>query len=709
MEKCHNRLILLLLLGVMFWSFPSETSASSDLLPGEPIDSPFYEKYDRSAYKLDYVPKEDPSGIAETMEVQFYLFLNILLNLGWSLYLFLVEFTIRIVNWAFDKKLTNDLIDILGELFPALENTLWDNLWFLGASVAVLAAVLLWGSGKTQRSALVLAGMIILLAIVPSLLANFPAWIKTVNSVATDIGGEVLVKMVKADQGLFDNMSGQEMARLQRLAETNPQAYEQEMEERRKELEELKEKRGIHAVDDAIWKSLAYETYIVANCGDKEKCTKYIDELLALGDDDEQRREYLRHGDEEGSNKWIDEDGVSKNEDLKQFTKAGFPERATNAVVTGLLGLIPLLALVVFSFLTLYWTGIAMGFAILGVIFLLLAFWPGFGWGEVAYWTWRSFSALLMKLFYAIVLAVFLATWILIQPGGSHLQNLGLGGRIIVISFLLLGFWTAVESLRRKWINPPKLQGGSIAADGTGANDVNVAWDKTKQAIGMPTRLAAMGLKGLRRGHRYQKHRQNQRNIQRAHAENQAILHRMEAGAGAETQDKPQRRVRLRGAEVRQFDSGMAKESKQTFAAMKSEGYDPTQEEDRLAWLEKNPDEANQVSEIGRWSEKRLEKMKKKMSDFDGKTPPPARPQKNTPEYEVWEQSPRWRKHWGLYQKAKKQVNERYKQDYLDRYKKYERSVSRYFRQPPRYHQPSERAYLREYRKMARPQENEER
>lgn len=671
--------------------------ASDDLLPGDKIDSPFYEKHEPDNYKLDYVPKEEPDGIAETMEVQFYLFLNILLNGLWSIYVFFVEFTIRMVNWAFGKELTNDLIGILEGLFPSLKDSLWDNLWFLGASISVLGAVLLWGYGKTQRSIMVIAGLILLLAVVPSLLANLPSWMKKTNTVATEISAQVMVKMVKADASSYVKV---ETERLQELNRTDPEKFEKEIAKLQEQWQKETERNGIHAVDDAIWKSLVYEPYLTANFGSKKVGKKYFSGLMEQGDNDKNRRDYLRHGGEAESYKWIRKDGTAKNKDLKPFTQAGFASRATNALVTMLLGSIPLVALVIFSFLCLYWTGIAMGFAILGVMYLLLAFWPGFGWGEVGYWLYRTFSALLMKVFYAIVLAIFLATWILIQPGGSHLQNLGLGGRIIVIVFLLLGFWTATEALRQKWNNPPGLQGGAIAADGVGTNDMRMALGGVKKT----TRMAGRGLQGVRRWQRRRTQRRNQRQIRDAHAENQAMLKQMESTGHAGIEDKklePKQRVSLKGGS-KQIDSGVSKEASATYREMKEKEYDPTNKKDRARWVGENPEQADQVAEIGKWSDKQLPEQAKDLSKFDGSQAPPERPAKNTPEHEVWERSPRWRQHWGLYQVAKKQVDERYKTDYRKRYMKYEKSLSRYFRQPPRYIRPSDRSYLKEYRRMLR-------
>lgn len=696
MENCRRSVILLLL--VLFIMVPSGEVWANDLLPGEKVDSPFYEQHKPSHYRIDYVPNEDPSGIAETMEVQFFLFLNILLNVVWSIYVFFVEFAMRIVNWAFSKELTNNLIDILNELFPSLENSLWDNLWFLGASVSILGAVLLWGYGKTQKSIMVLAGMILLLAVVPSILANLPAWLKTTNSVATDIGGQVLVRTVKADvNGMYGSIDTHEETRLRRLQQSNPEAYEKEMNKRREEELEQSQKRGIHAVDDAIWKSLVYEPYLIANFDGKKKGEKYFKGLMAHGDNDKERRNYLRHGGEEKSYKWIKEDGTAKNKDLKTLTQAGFPDRAINVLVSVGLGAIPLIALVIFSFLCLYWTGIAMGFAILGVIYLLLAFWPGFGWGEVGHWLYRTFSALLMKVFYSIVLAIFLATWNLIQPGGSKMQDLGLGGRIIVIVFLLLGFWTATEALRKKWNSPPGLQGGSMGGgDGVGSNDMGMALGRTMKIAGM----AGKGLRGLGRLNRHRTQRRSQRQIRDAHTENSEMLKRMKKDSGGTGADKkPGQRFKFNSR--RRVDSGMSKEAKGTFRQMKEKGYDPTQQEDRARWVGDQPEDAKQVAEIGKWSH-RMPDQVEKYSDFDGNAAPPEKPAENTPEFEVWDRSPRWRQHWGLYQTAKKEVDQRHKSEYRDRYQKYEKSISRFVRRPPRYIRPSDRSYLKEYRGMLR-------
>lgn len=474
-----------------------------------------------------------------------------------------------------------------------------------------------------------------------------------------------------------------------KLSERNPQAFEEEMERRRKEASEVtdeKVQKGIHNVDDAIWKSLVYEPYMIANFGSKKAGTRYFSGLMEQ-EGYEKRIKYLR---EQG----IAEDGKVEegHEDLKPFTTEGFGERAVNVLVTVLMGIIPCLALMAFAFLVLYWTAIAMGCAILGVIYLLLAFWPGWGFGEVGRWLYRTFTGLFMKVFYAIVLSIFLAIWILIQPGGAHLTSLGLGGRIIVILFLLFGFWTSVEALRRKLTNVPTLSGGTLSMEGVGDGDLGAA----KGGVSGMTRKGWNGMKRWREKNKQKVDRQVQEG--RANRRNQQLIAAMNGQDGGGGKERSNR-LSLGGNQPI-ADSGLSKEAKGTFREMKRQGKDPMNQEDRVEWALKHPEAGSALKDINNWSQNKLPKQAKSKpyTKFDGSNPPPRKPRKNTPEYEIWKNSPEWQIHSKIYEDAKKRVDDQHREKYRAEYRKYEQSFARYFKKPPKYKEPSKSTYLKEYR-----------
>src|SRR5690606_40008210 len=88
---------------------PDVTWAEEDgLLPGGPIDSPFYKQYPPDHYIIDFVPKEDP----DLTDIEYYMIQiwNWFLNMVFSFYVLLCEFGIRLVILSLEPYTTHHMI-----------------------------------------------------------------------------------------------------------------------------------------------------------------------------------------------------------------------------------------------------------------------------------------------------------------------------------------------------------------------------------------------------------------------------------------------------------------------------------------------------------------------------------------------------------------------------------------------------------------------
>lgn len=658
-------LVILVLIPMI--PIPAHAFFAEDLLPGDPIKSPLYEKYSPDKLRIDYVGREEPDGITEHMEERMYEFINMILNFLWWLYMINVEMTIRMVNWAFSKELTNDLIDLLPSLLPAMESSIWEYLWKLGAAVSVLGAIILWAYGRTQKMVSTMVGLLLILAIAPIVFQYLPAWLKTVNDVSTELSGRIMVTMVKADHSKYVSQKDED-----EYLKARDGFYDAER--NKKIMEEYRNKTtlaGIEAVDDAIWKSLVYEPYLFINFVHKDIGEEHIDNLILKNE--EERVKYFRE--------WIGGDGKVKdgeeNEKFIFFTREWFIAKAALFFFVVLVSFVPSFALLGFSFVVLYWTGVAIGRAIMGVIHFVLALWPGYGFSEVGNWMYQTFAALIMKLFYSIVLSIFLAIWILIQPGGEALPSLGLIGRVIVVVFLLVGFWSAVEAIRNKTLNAPGLSGGSMASADTGQSEFGMFkrfMSMTGRKVAQPAgNLALQGAQGISKV----------------------------AGKGATKGGTALARVGLNKLKQRNLPkaiiANMSEEGRKAFRQMKRRGLDPLNEADRNRFTKDHPNLDGAVEEIARWSEMKQED-RAKITEGEIPVPPPP---KNSPEYEVWRSNPEMVRNYSIYRQAKKRVHDQKYQEFNEQRKRYESSIfRRLIQRRPRFVEPSQRAYLREYRRM---------
>jgi hypothetical protein len=661
MEKSRITSLTLIAVLLLFCFIPLETfaePAEDPFLPGGEIDSPFYTKYPPDKFILDAVPADN-----NDFSTNLYIFTNNLLDSAFYLYMWLVEFGIRLVNWVFDIDLGNQLIAIVEEVMPLLRSSVWDEFWYLAFSIGFLGMVILFGRGDNRSSFNVFVALFTIICLAPVFFKFWPGIMKQVNEVATYTSGKILNQMIETPD---------EKQNISPLKQNNRSPWIQsENLHRRVEI-----RQSIHAVDDSLWKAFVYEPYLTVNFGDKALGEKHFEALMAKGTDTEERKKYLK---QVGG---IDESGKTEKEEFKIFTDEGIKQRMKYSFSALLLSALPLITLAVFSFCVLFWTLLAIGRAILMVVQFLLSFWPGYGLQNAAYYLYSTVAALAMKVFYSIVLAVFLRIWIAFNDPDSF-PGLNLGGKVILLFLTLWGFWIAVTELREKISQARGIFGGQSRID-AGINEMELAKGRLQKA----------GLVGMR---------QTQSRLARL-SRKKPNFTRSIRGAKAVGGAVGGKVVELAKPKQDQLKSNLSDNARKVFNKMQQFGFDPEKEEDRLKFAETRPEYKAEVHELGKWFDNPDTFKFQKMPDVeDGKVLPPEPPKAGTPEYIIWKRNPKLQQQWDLYTKVRKQMHDEAYKKYLKKRHFYENNLFvRMVKRRPKFDdfRPSQRKVAKQYKKL---------
>lgn len=676
MEKRRAFLLMMLACFTMTMLVPGVAWAEDGVLPGEPIDSPFYKKYPPDSYIIDFVPKED----ADLTDIEYHTIRawNSFLEMVFSFYVWLCEFGIRLVNISFDPTTTNQMLGVVEEVLPSIERSVWNPLWFAVAALGFLACVIWWGMGETKRAALSVGSIILLIGLVPVLFAVIPEAMKQVNNVATVISGKVVSELAGVEKSKTKSVVIQEPTEAQQMQDQLRGRgvqwfYSKDLESTVQQTKEVKQ--AINQIDDALMKAFVYEPYLIANFGNRELGEKHFKELMKYGTDIEKRRQYLIE--KGGINP---QSGTAKNEDFEVFTWEGWKERTKNVLSAVFFAGVPLIAQIAFALLPMYMRFMAIAFAVLSVFFFLLSLWPSYGLREAAHHLYRVFSYLLMVVFYSIVLGIFLRIWIALQ-NPDKFSHLNLGGRVIVIAMLFLAFWTVMLYVKHKMMNIRGLSGRPI--------DMGVDDTKLTGSLNQAKWLVLV-----------QGRNQWKKEVLAAQKVSEKFGEKVGENVkkAAIAANNKRKSLFRRQAELK---NTLSKDANQVFQDMLKRNLDPTKESDRQKYIHTQPEKTGAVMEIKDWLDRPVDEQFNLPDLSTGKIAPPRPPQIGTPEYVAWQRSPELQRYWDLYRKTEQELHKREFQKYLKQREEYENSIwiARKFRRPPRFTPPSESRVLMEYRK----------
>lgn len=709
---------LFTILCFMGWLMPSYSFAAEgeDLFPGKPVRSPSYAEYPREAYILDYVPPEDPSIFDKAHYVILDVFHSIM-NLGWSIYLFVVEWVIRLMNLSFDDALFSKLFAFLEAMMPQFVQSIWTPLWFLVASVGILAVIFMWAKGSTSQSLISLFGMILLLAVAPAAITSLPSYLTKANELVTSLSGEIMGRLIESkgrsylagkkkeleQKDVQIRKEHQQLYSRKDLSEIEIRKQEKKLDQANKQLiNEIDIPSGqafttvlsLHVLDDTIWETLVKKPYYIANFGSVELGKTYFDRLMRLGTKKEERIKKLRE--------WggIDVDsGVAQTPSFSIFTSDGFGERGYKLIAANFLGLIPLYLIVAIALSILLWKARAVGRAVFFLFDGLMALYPGYGVRYAVERFLQVFAAFLMVLYYSVSLAIFLALWLRIQDnrafGLSHFAD-----QIFLILILIIGLWSAAKGISQRIESGPHGRGIEGSSRGSFLPKLWMGGQLLRRAVQNPlTRMATKGVtKSL-----IESAKLAGEGLSKAGESATQYLDKVDQFQEMKEQVKRRLPDRMKKWQPKQMDltANLSDESRQVFRDMMNKKMNPTKKGDLLKYLKQYPHQSSHVKELVQWLNKEPYEQVKETPKYDGDHIPIRPPKKNTPEYLVWMKKREWRQQYKLWLQAKKQVrNQRWK-EYRQKKLRYDQSwFRRWTQKRPEWNEPTRREVLKEYRKL---------
>jgi hypothetical protein len=673
---CAVLLIVAVLIPTVTYAEPvqEKTIANDPFLPGNPIDSPFFTKYPPDKFILDAVPADD-----DDFSTNLYVLTNDFLDDVFYFYMWFCELGIRLVNWAFDIGIAEQLIGIVEEVIPLLKTSVWDQYWYVLFAAGFLGMVFLFGRGEDRSAFNVFVSMFTILCLAPVIFTFWPGFMKQVNEVATYTSGQVLTQMVEVPTL---NENGNRSLVFKEQGSSSGRWFRSEKLNRMVEI-----RKSIHAVDDSLWKAFVYEPYLTLNFGDRALGEKHFEALMSKGTNKNERRVYLE---KQGG---IDSDGIAKNKQFEIFTADGVKKRMKYVFSATLLSFLPVFALTAFSFVVIYWTLLAVGRAVLMVVHFLLSFWPGYGVSNAAHYLYSTIAALLMKIFYSIVLAVFLRIWIAFNDPGRF-PGLNLGGKVILIFLTLWAFWRAVVELREKVMQVRGIFGGQSRLD-VGANEMEM----------VKSRLATAGHVGMRRA-QFQLAKSVPRKLSLSKAKKQVVKGYGNVVDMAE-------RINIGKPQQAELNSNLSQEARDVYEKMinttakDSDGrirkLNPRKPSDRREFMKMRPEFKAELHELSKWFENSANLKFDQLPDIEnGKVLPPPPPKAGTPEYLIWKENPQLQKQWNMYTQVKRDLHDQAYEEYKKKRTKYENNLFlRMTTKRPRFDQfrPTLRQVAKEYKK----------
>lgn len=641
------------LIGLMFLLLlikPNLCMAVDDLLPGKAISSPSY-SHPSEAYILDMVPPNDPEWPDQAVQA-----LHEVLQAIWSIYLWVIEFVMRIVQLSYDDSLFTKLFSFVDSLMPQIVASLWEPLWFIVAGVGIFVAILMWVRGQTNRSLTTLAAIVVLIAIIPISMTSLPTYLDQANRVATSISSDLLEQMLvpigSAKNGMISQQSQQMIA-------------------------------------DTMWNSLVKRPYLFINFTSVKQEKAYFASLMKLKSNEEERIAKLREWGQ------IDaETGVTRNKAFAIFTLDGVETRGAKLFAVLLLIIGPIYLILAMSLMILVWKTRAIGRCLFFVFDGLMSLYPGYGARHMAQSVMQIFSAFLMVVIYSAALSIFFALWHRLLDAKAFGSD-SYADQIFLVLLLIIGLWMAAKELASRFDggNPMRRRGGLLTGAFMGAQLLRTVtrnpltrWATQAVGKGIKGSTKAVGAGATKTGQAIKNYMSQVDAVQR-------MRHRMKERLPLDLTKSMQ-------PEREKLTLNLSKRGRQVFQEMKRSRLDPTKKQHIKRYLQQRPDRSGAVVEMTQWLNRRPYEQLKESHSSDDMRIPMEPPPKHTPEYHTWSQLPNARRNYKRWLQAEKTVRERRWAEYSKRKVQYDSNpIRRLFLRRPKWIEPTQREVLKEYRR----------
>jgi hypothetical protein len=470
---------------------------SGDLVPKQETDSKrnsLFGKYGLATFQLDYATSFDPQkdmkedcdigwgmlipiynqykagkcaasaastaldqSVGKYLDINFYI--NVYNTMLWQNYIVAAFALVKFVSWAFTLEIITIMLKAYQQAMLSIQKILWEPMMYLMWAVAVAWMIYYWISGKKTKLWSTFLNSIIIIGLSGYLFANLPTFLQSVNNASTDVSITIL-------SGLVGQVPEEELANAD--AKTHREAAK-------------------NAMDDNMSGILLDLPYILINFGNPNIANRIgVEGLLEKGYDSGPRVDYLMKQYEK-----MDDDGKRQ---MQWMTANKAPERLANSVVIMIFAFAAGICFCIVAALTIIWQFIALGRGLLAAIYLLISLWPEYGMKEAFLWLWSMIQALFMKVFYSIVLAIYI---IMVVALAAEVEEMG----FLLLWFLAIGMFIglaiALKELRQKLESIPFGngvfgKGTTNEAEGVLAKIGDAA--KTTAGIGAAVALTAAGM-----------------------------------------------------------------------------------------------------------------------------------------------------------------------------------------------------------------------
>ncbi|MCH5584190.1 hypothetical protein MK805_04310 [Shimazuella sp. AN120528] len=446
---------------------------SGDIVPEEKKDEnskSMFQKYGRSALILDYKTsfKDTKKSLLKQIGIPIEDYLNTsflfhtLNALLWQLYLIAASFFVKWISWGFNMVIITHILTAYKSAMESLATSIWDPMIYLMSSVAVAWMVYYWISGKKTMLWTTLLNSILIIALSTSIFMKLPNFLRDVSNASADVSTTILT-------GLMDKKIQKKISK--NLAKSSAKD---------------RKKMALDIMEESLDGIFIDLPYMLINFGSPELAKQIPWENVLNPPLGKSRNEVLQ----DTYDKWVETGNcielpngmrnligekpikeMKKIEEpkkcalrdkMKWMTADKAPERLGNSIIIIVFSLIAMICFVYIAFLTIIWQFIALGRGLLAAVYLLISLWPGYGMKEAATWGWSMIQALFMKVFYTIILAVYI---IMVTALSSKTDEIGFLNIWLLAIGLFVGLKIALSELRTKLSNIPL--GNGIFLQGT--------------------------------------------------------------------------------------------------------------------------------------------------------------------------------------------------------------------------------------------------
>jgi hypothetical protein len=387
------------------------------------------------------------------LDISFYI--NTYNTMLWQNYIVVAFCLVKFVSWAFTLEIITLMLNAYQQAMLSLQETLWKPLMYLMWAVAVAWMVYYWISGKSTKLWSTFLNSIIIIALSATLFTNLPTFLQSVSNASTDVSVTILSGLVNQNSPENGNNT---------TAETHRDA-------------------ALNTMEDNMSGILLDLPYVLINFGSPKLANAIgIDNVLKHGTNGEKRNEALQ-----SAYKRLDDDGKKQ---MEWMTSAKAPERLANSVIIMLFALAVGICFCIVAALCIIWQFIALGRGLLAAVYLVIGLWPEYGLKEFFLWFWSMIQALFMKVFYTIVLAIYI---IMVVALASEVDDMGFLLLWLLAIGMFIGLAIALKELREKLTSIPL--GNGVFLKGT-TNEAEQVLEKVKnageKALGYGTAIAGM-------------------------------------------------------------------------------------------------------------------------------------------------------------------------------------------------------------------------